>query len=114
MKQILPNGKESFYELRFHSIGGQGAYTTGQMVASTASTIEGLKSFTSPVFKDDIGVSGVVGSAVFNITLVIAVCALAAPRPFTLNWYSVCRYSLTLHYACYRGLCPCSYPALHS
>jgi len=44
MKQILPNGKESFYELRFHSIGGQGAYTTGQMVASTASTIEGLKS----------------------------------------------------------------------
>ncbi len=35
--------------------------------------------------------SGVVGSAVFNITLVIAVCALVAPEPFTLNWYSVCR-----------------------
>jgi len=43
------------------------------------------------VAKDDIGVSGVVGSAVFNITLVIAVCALAAPRAFTLHWYSVCR-----------------------
>ncbi|XP_023330906.1 probable sodium/potassium/calcium exchanger CG1090 [Eurytemora carolleeae] len=43
------------------------------------------------VAQDDIGVSGVVGSAVFNITLVIAVCAIAAPRPFTLNWYSVCR-----------------------
>ena len=53
------------------------------------------KDFTLPNFKDDIGVSGVVGSAVFNITLVIAVCAIAAPRPFTLNWYSVCRYSST-------------------
>ena len=52
--------------------------------------------FILPNFKDDIGVSGVVGSAVFNITLVIAVCAIAAPRPFTLNWYSVCRYSSTL------------------
>lgn len=43
------------------------------------------------VAKDDIGVSGVVGSAVFNITLVIAVCALSATHAITLNWYSVCR-----------------------
>ncbi len=43
MNSILPNGKESFYELRFHSIGGQGAYTTGQMLASTASKIEEIK-----------------------------------------------------------------------
>jgi len=43
------------------------------------------------VAEDDIGVSGVVGSAVFNITLVIAVCALSATHAITLNWYSVCR-----------------------
>lgn len=43
MNSILPVGIESFYELRFHSIGGQGAYTTGQMLASTASEIEALK-----------------------------------------------------------------------
>ena len=30
-------------------------------------------------FKDDIGVSGVIGSAVFNITLVIGVCSILAP-----------------------------------
>ncbi|MGL5020404.1 MAG: 2-oxoacid:acceptor oxidoreductase family protein [Mycoplasmatales bacterium] len=43
MNSILPTGKESFYELRFHSIGGQGAYTTGQMVAAVAAEIDGLK-----------------------------------------------------------------------
>ena len=43
------------------------------------------------VAKDDIGVSGVVGSAVFNITLVIGVCALCAKQAITLNWYSLCR-----------------------
>ena len=43
------------------------------------------------VAKDDIGVSGVVGSAVFNITLVIGVCALCAKQATTLNWYSLCR-----------------------
>jgi len=41
--------------------------------------------------QDDIGVSGVIGSAVFNITLVIAVCALSADRVFILNWWSVVR-----------------------
>ncbi len=41
--------------------------------------------------QDDIGVSGVIGSAVFNITLVIAVCALAAKEVFYLNWWSVVR-----------------------
>eukprot|EP00095_Tigriopus_kingsejongensis_P005743 maker-scaffold28_size608977-snap-gene-1.17 protein:Tk05743 transcript:maker-scaffold28_size608977-snap-gene-1.17-mRNA-1 annotation:"sodium potassium calcium exchanger" len=43
------------------------------------------------VAKDDIGVSGVIGSAVFNITLVIAVCALAAEQVLFLSWYSVTR-----------------------
>ena len=43
------------------------------------------------IFQDDIGVSGVIGSAVFNITLVIAVCALAAEQALYLNWYSVVR-----------------------
>ena len=32
-----------------------------------------------------------IGSAIFNITLVIAVCALAAEHTFTLSWYSVLR-----------------------
>ena len=43
------------------------------------------------VAKSDIGVSGVVGSAVFNITLVVAVCSLCAPHPIQLSWYSVSR-----------------------
>ncbi len=43
MNSILPTGKNSFYELRFHSIGGQGAYTTGQMLARTAANIEEIK-----------------------------------------------------------------------
>ena len=43
------------------------------------------------VAKDDIGVSGVVGSAVFNITLVVAVCSLCATHTIQLSWYSVCR-----------------------
>ena len=38
------------------------------------------------VAKDDIGVSGVVGSAVFNITLVIGVCAASAKHPIMINW----------------------------
>ena len=49
------------------------------------------------VAKDDIGVSGVVGSAVFNITLVIAVCSLVTPRPLHLHWYPVIRSALKLH-----------------
>ncbi len=36
--------------------------------------------FADASLQDDIGVSGVIGSAVFNITLVIAVCALAAEQ----------------------------------
>lgn len=43
MSSILPTGKESFYELRLHSIGGQGAYTTGQMIAATGAEVEGLR-----------------------------------------------------------------------
>ena len=59
------------------------------------------------VAKDDIGVGSVVGrcgdgceimmmmmivpSAVFNITLVVAVCSLSAPHAIQLSWYSVCR-----------------------
>ena len=35
--------------------------------------------------------SGVIGSAVFNITLVIAVCALAAKQVLYLNWWPVVR-----------------------
>jgi hypothetical protein len=39
-----------------------------------------------------VGYLTLIRSAVVNITLVIAVCALVAPEPFTLNWYSVCRW----------------------
>ena len=46
----------------------------------------------SPCTKDDIGVGSVVGSAVFNITLVVAVCSLSATHTIQLSWYSVCRY----------------------
>ncbi|KAJ1522667.1 hypothetical protein ONE63_001833 [Megalurothrips usitatus] len=41
--------------------------------------------------KDDIGVSGVIGSAVFNIMFVISVCALCAGTVCTLNWFPLCR-----------------------
>ena len=39
----------------------------------------------------EVSVSSVLGSAVFNITLVIALCSLASPRPLPLHWYPVCR-----------------------
>ncbi|XP_050435807.1 probable sodium/potassium/calcium exchanger CG1090 [Adelges cooleyi] len=43
--------------------------------------------------KDDIGVSGVIGSAVFNIMFVIAVCGLASSTVTYLNWWPLCRDS---------------------
>lgn len=43
--------------------------------------------------KDDIGVSGVIGSAVFNIMFVIAVCGLASTTVTYLNWWPLCRDS---------------------
>ena len=41
--------------------------------------------------KDDIGVSGVIGSAVFNIMFVISVCALCAGTGCHLNWWPLIR-----------------------
>lgn len=41
--------------------------------------------------KDDIGVSGVIGSAVFNIMFVISVCALCTGTVCQLNWWPLCR-----------------------
>nr|XP_018907021.1 PREDICTED: probable sodium/potassium/calcium exchanger CG1090 isoform X3 [Bemisia tabaci]XP_018907022.1 PREDICTED: probable sodium/potassium/calcium exchanger CG1090 isoform X3 [Bemisia tabaci] len=41
--------------------------------------------------KDDIGVSGVIGSAIFNIMFVISVCALFAGTVSYLNWWPLCR-----------------------
>lgn len=41
--------------------------------------------------KDDIGISGVIGSAVFNIMFVIAVCGLFSGSVSYLNWYPLCR-----------------------
>ncbi|KAL5283557.1 hypothetical protein ACFFRR_006048 [Megaselia abdita] len=41
--------------------------------------------------KDDIGVSGVIGSAVFNIMFVISVCALASGTVCKLNWWPLVR-----------------------
>ncbi|KAG5681550.1 hypothetical protein PVAND_010970 [Polypedilum vanderplanki] len=41
--------------------------------------------------KDDIGVSGVIGSAVFNIMFVISVCALCSGTVLQLNWWPLVR-----------------------
>ncbi|XP_015519004.1 probable sodium/potassium/calcium exchanger CG1090 isoform X2 [Neodiprion pinetum] len=41
--------------------------------------------------KDDIGVSGVIGSAVFNIMFVISVCGLFSGTVSKLNWWPLCR-----------------------
>lgn len=41
--------------------------------------------------KDDIGISGVIGSAVFNIMFVISICALFAGTVSYLNWWPLCR-----------------------
>ncbi|XP_066994837.2 probable sodium/potassium/calcium exchanger CG1090 [Anabrus simplex] len=41
--------------------------------------------------KDDIGVSGVIGSAVFNIMFVISICALCAGTVSYLNWWPLVR-----------------------
>jgi len=43
------------------------------------------------VAHDDIGVSGVIGSAVFNIMFVIAVCALTTKTELLLNWWPMVR-----------------------
>ncbi|XP_014254457.1 probable sodium/potassium/calcium exchanger CG1090 [Cimex lectularius] len=43
--------------------------------------------------KDDIGVSGVIGSAVFNIMFVIGICALFGGTVSYLNWWPLCRDS---------------------
>ncbi|XP_053598226.1 probable sodium/potassium/calcium exchanger CG1090 [Microplitis demolitor] len=43
--------------------------------------------------KDDIGVSGVIGSAVFNIMFVISVCGLCTSTVSKLNWWPLCRDS---------------------
>ncbi|XP_020289799.1 probable sodium/potassium/calcium exchanger CG1090 [Pseudomyrmex gracilis] len=41
--------------------------------------------------KDDIGVSGVIGSAVFNIMFVISICGLCTSTATKLNWWPLCR-----------------------
>lgn len=41
MKKILP--KSNLFQIRFHSIGGQGAYTTGQMIASMGFDIPNIR-----------------------------------------------------------------------
>ncbi|XP_015839099.2 probable sodium/potassium/calcium exchanger CG1090 isoform X1 [Tribolium castaneum] len=41
--------------------------------------------------KDDIGISGVIGSAVFNIMFVISVCALCTTTVIYLNWWPLIR-----------------------
>ena len=50
--------------------------------------------------KDDIGISGVIGSAVFNIMFVISVCALCSGTVCQLNWWPLVRdcffYSLSI------------------
>ncbi|ODM93924.1 putative sodium/potassium/calcium exchanger [Orchesella cincta] len=40
---------------------------------------------------DDIGVSGVIGSAVFNIMFVISICSLLTPTVLYLNWWPMFR-----------------------
>ncbi|XP_058454190.1 probable sodium/potassium/calcium exchanger CG1090 [Malaya genurostris] len=50
--------------------------------------------------KDDIGISGVIGSAVFNIMFVISVCALSSGTVLQLNWWPLVRdctfYSISI------------------
>ncbi|XP_020716338.1 probable sodium/potassium/calcium exchanger CG1090 isoform X2 [Ceratitis capitata] len=50
--------------------------------------------------QDDIGISGVIGSAVFNIMFVISVCALCSGTVCQLNWWPLVRdcffYSLSI------------------
>lgn len=41
--------------------------------------------------KDDIGISGVIGSAVFNIMFVISICGLCTATASKLNWWPLCR-----------------------
>ena len=41
--------------------------------------------------QDDIGISGVIGSAVFNIMFVIAICAICAGTVCYLNWWPLIR-----------------------
>lgn len=43
------------------------------------------------LLQDDIGISGVIGSAVFNIMFVISVCALFSGGVIYLNWWPLVR-----------------------
>ena len=43
------------------------------------------------ITKDDIGVGTIVGSAVFNIVFIIALCALLTDAPISLSWYPLIR-----------------------
>ena len=78
---------------RMSDVMGLSPDVAGATFMSAGSSAPELSTAVIGVFvaKDDIGVSGVVGSAVFNITLVIGVCALCARHAITLNWYSLCR-----------------------
>lgn len=74
-------------------------YTILKMIGSSAPE---LGTVIIGVFfaKDDIGVSGVIGSAVFNIMFVISVCALFSGTVCHLNWWPLVRdcffYSLSI------------------
>lgn len=47
------------------------------------------------IAKSDVGTGTIVGSAVFNVLFIIAVCAFAAKSPIRINWYPLTRDSLS-------------------
>jgi len=68
-------------------VAGATLMAAGSSVPEIATTFIGVV-----ITENDIGISGVVGSSIFNITLVVGICALfAPPRHQSLKWWPVFR-----------------------
>lgn len=77
----------SFAELKLSAdVAGATFMAAGSSAPELATVIIGVF-----LAQDDIGISGVIGSAVFNILFVIAVCGLFATSALYLSWWPLCR-----------------------
>ena len=61
------------------------------LMAAGGSAPELFTSFIGTFRKNDLGFSTIVGSAVFNVLFVIAVCVIFAPKPLKLTWWPLFR-----------------------
>merc|ERR1719345_709453 len=81
-------------------------------MAAGGSMPELFTSFIGTFNESDVGFAAIVGSAVFNVLFVIAVCTLASDEPLVLTWWPLFRdvlwylLSLTLVAIVFKGTSP--------